>query len=246
MHWTHRLYPYGPFWLVITVPLSFVGFNVFLINFFLFKFIATLFYAGSVFLIYKINKRINPGSEILNTVLFAFNPLVIIECLVSSHNDIVMVFFALLGIYFYTMNKKILGFIIILLSSQIKIPTVALLAPAIIGFIPTKRFKFGPKEFILASVAVMTLIFFAALTKYEIQPWYILWVFPFIALLKPNKYLISLIFGISIGLLLRYTVFLYSGNWDGNLVLVRNGLTVLSVLIFLIVGFAWSKKKDII
>ena len=27
MHWTQRTYPYGPFWLVLTVPLSFLGFN---------------------------------------------------------------------------------------------------------------------------------------------------------------------------------------------------------------------------
>src|SRR6266516_315651 len=30
MHWTHRTYPYGPAWLVLTVPLSFVGLQFFL------------------------------------------------------------------------------------------------------------------------------------------------------------------------------------------------------------------------
>ncbi len=243
MHWTHRLYPYGPFWLAITVPFSFAGFGVFLVNFFLFKFIATIFYLGSVFLIYKINKKINPGSEIFNTVLFAFNPLILIECLVSSHNDIAMVFFALLGIYCYFINKKILGLLIILLSSQIKIPTIALLFPAIVGFLPIKSLNFSPQKFVITSVAVMTFITFAALTKYEIQPWYILWVLPFVSLLKPNKYVVSLVFGISLGLLLRYTVFLYAGNWDGILISVRNALTIMSIGLSLIVGFVWSKKK---
>lgn len=242
MHWTHRLYPYGPFWLAITAPFSLLALNKFIISFFLFKFIATAFYLGSVYLIYKINKKINPGSEVVNTVLFAFNPLIIIESLVSSHNDIAMVFFALLGIYAYFLNKKILGFIIIFLSSQIKIPTIALLFPAFLGFIPFKNFKFGPREFVLTSVVLMTTTFFAALTRYEIQPWYILWIFPFVALLKPNKYIVSLIFGISIGLLLRYTVFLYSGNWDGELVLIRNSLTLVSIAISLVVGFVWSRK----
>src|SRR4030042_3801668 len=36
MHWTHRTYPYGPSWLLLTVPLSFLGFNFFLPTFFLF------------------------------------------------------------------------------------------------------------------------------------------------------------------------------------------------------------------
>ena len=108
MHWTHRLYPYGPFWLVLTVPLSFIGMNVFLVTFFLFKFLVAGFYLGSVYLIYKINKKINKGYEAFNTILFALNPLVIIESLVSGHNDIAMIFFALLGIYLYIIKKRIL------------------------------------------------------------------------------------------------------------------------------------------
>ena len=37
MHWTHRYYPYGPFWLVLTAPLSYAGANIFLLTFFIFK-----------------------------------------------------------------------------------------------------------------------------------------------------------------------------------------------------------------
>jgi hypothetical protein len=37
MRWTHRMYPYGPIWLGLTVPLSFIGFGFFLTTFFIFK-----------------------------------------------------------------------------------------------------------------------------------------------------------------------------------------------------------------
>ncbi|MBP9815567.1 MAG: hypothetical protein KBC63_04610, partial [Candidatus Levybacteria bacterium] len=37
MHWTHRTYPYGPLWLGITTPLSFLGGGYFLPTFYLFK-----------------------------------------------------------------------------------------------------------------------------------------------------------------------------------------------------------------
>ena len=37
MRWTHRTYPYGPIWLVITVPLSFLGLQFFIPTFLLFK-----------------------------------------------------------------------------------------------------------------------------------------------------------------------------------------------------------------
>src|SRR5579872_1380381 len=29
MHWTQRTYPYGPVWLLVTVPISFIGFQFF-------------------------------------------------------------------------------------------------------------------------------------------------------------------------------------------------------------------------
>lgn len=241
MHWTHRLYPYGPVWLGLTVPISFAGLNIFLLNFFLFKFLIMIFYVGSVYFIYKINKKINPGAEIFNTVFFALNPLIIIESLVSSHNDIVMVFFALFGIYLYFLDRKILSILILFLSSQVKIPTLALLFPFGLALLSFKIFKFTSERLIQLSVLVMIFIFFAALTKYELQPWYLLWILPFVSLLKPNKYIVSISIGASVGVLLRYVFFLYLGNWDE--VLYRNILTIAPILISIIVAFVWSRKK---
>ncbi len=243
MQWTHRVYPYGPFWLALTVPVSYIGLNIFLLTFFLFKILATGFYLGSVYLIYKINKKINPGSEIFNTVFFALNPLVIIESLVSSHNDIAMIFFALLGVYLYLSKNKILGIFAVILSASIKIPTAVLLLPMIIGLIPSKRYKFTNERLTWSFVILSILGVFYSMTKLEIQPWYFLWVIPFISLLKPNKYVICLAIGTTIGLLLRYTVFLYAGNWDGVLLTVRNSLTIVSILISVVIAFVWSRKK---
>ena len=36
MHWTHRTYPYGPIWLGLTIPLSYLGLNFFVPTYFLF------------------------------------------------------------------------------------------------------------------------------------------------------------------------------------------------------------------
>ena len=70
---------------------------------------------------------------------------------------------------------------------------------------------------------------FYSLTKLEIQPWYFLWVLPFMVLLRPNKYVISLTLGVSLGLLLRYVPYLYYGNWDNITITIRNSLTVISI-----------------
>ena len=240
MRWTHRVYPYGPVWLGLTIPISFIGMNIFLLTFFLFKFLISAFYLGSVLLIYKINKKINPDHAIFNTAFFALNPLVIIEALVSSHNDIAMVFFALFGIYLFFLRKRIFAIILMIISSQVKIPTLGLLMPLFVSFIPFKA-KLDNNKFIILSVISMFLASGYALTKIEIQPWYFLWILPIVALLRPNKYIVSFAIGFSLGLLLRYTVLLYFGNWDGVGVPIRNGLTIITPLIFMAFVYVYDK-----
>lgn len=240
MQWTHRVYPYGPVWLALTVPVSLIGFNVFLLTFFLFKFLIAGFYLGSVYLIYKINQKINSEKAIFNTVFFALNPLVIIESLVSSHNDVVMIFFALLGIYSFFLKKKILAIILIIFSSQVKIPSIGLILPVIVSFVPFKT-QIDNNKFVILGVLSMFLAMGYALTKLEIQPWYFLWILPFIALLKPNKYVIGASVGLSLGLLLRYTVFLYFGNWGGIGVPIRNSFTIITPIVFILIVFVQDK-----
>jgi len=234
MHWTHRYYPYGPFWLVLTTPLSFIGANIFLLTFFLFKGLATAFFLGSVYLIYKITEKINPEYSLFATTLFALNPLVIIEGLVSAHNDIAMVFFALFGIYLFVIKRKILGILLVSASTLIKIPTTILLLPMLINTVSYKKIHLSQDNFFLSIVILGAGGIAYSLTRLEIQPWYFLWVFPFICLLKPNKYIIVAGVGLSLGLLLRYLPFLYFGTWDGIVLPIRNYLTIFAVIIPLI------------
>ena len=195
------------------------------------------------YLIYKINKILNQEYAEFNTVLFALNPLVIIESLVSSHNDIVMIFFALLGLYSYFMKKKILSILLIIASSQIKIPTIALILPVVLSFIPFKT-KVDNNKFVLISIVSMFAVLIYALTKVEIQPWYFLWVVPFITLLKTNKYIIAATLGLSAGLLARYTVLLYFGNWDGIGVPLRNSFTIILPIISVLLVLVYDKSKS--
>lgn len=230
MQWTHRVYPYGPVWLAITVPLSFIGANIFLLTFFLFKFMIAGFYLGAVFLVFKINQKFNPEYAEFNTVFFALNPLVIVESLVSSHNDIVMIFFALLGVYLCIVRKRMFAVLAIIISSQVKIPTIALLVPLVLS-LPLFKLKLDNKCFVQISALSMAAVFIYILTRIEIQPWYFLWVLPFISLLKFNKYTVAFSLGLSAGLLARYLVFLYYGNWDGIGLPLRNGFTIIAPLV---------------
>src|SRR3989344_6803525 len=76
MRWTHRVYPYGPVWLGITVPLSFLGMGFFLPTFFLFKILSLVFYCLSVIFLFRLARIIKKEKALFITALFALNPLV--------------------------------------------------------------------------------------------------------------------------------------------------------------------------
>lgn len=239
MQWTHRTYPYGPIWLAITVPLSFIGHNIFLVTFFLFKFMSAGFYLGSSYLIWKTSERISPDYKTFNLVLFALNPLTIIELLVSAHNDGAMIFFALLALYLFFSGKKLFALIFAIISSQIKIPTAAIIPLIGSGFF--SQLRIDTQKFVWLCVGVMTVALLYILTKIEMQPWYFLWILPFACLLKPNRYAISILLGFSLGLLLRYTPFIYSGDWNGLAPQVKGTVSLLVPLLFFLSNFLIDK-----
>lgn len=237
MRWTHRTYPYGPVWLAITTPLSIIGLNIFILTFFIFKFAIAGFFLGSIWFLEKIVNHLKIDNKFFPLVLFAFNPITVIESLVSSHNDIVMMFFALAGFYFFLKRKWVLSILLVIASFLIKTVTVFLLIPIILSFF--EKFIKISLENVLRITALSLLAASAyVLTQKEIQPWYFLWVFPFIALLKPNRFIISTTIFFTIGLLLTYMPVVGIGNY------VSGGsykLEILptSILIGLIFGFIY-------
>ncbi|MEX2012955.1 MAG: hypothetical protein WD967_00955 [Candidatus Levyibacteriota bacterium] len=214
MHWTHRTYPYGPTWLGLTVPLSFVGSDFFLLTFFMFKALLAASYVGTAHFIGKILRRMSPKSELAGIVFFALNPLVIIESLISSHNDIAMLFFAVWGFYLYLNNKYIRSIILIGLSVGVKFATIFMLPVLFYGLVAKKSKSVSWKTLAVGVCAFMTAAVVVASVRTNFQPWYLLYVLPFGALIS-GKYFISLpLVVMSFTSLLLYFPYLYTGNWD--------------------------------
>jgi len=131
MRWTHRTYPYGPTWLGLTVPLSFLGMNYFLPTFFLFKFLISASFIGSCYMVYKISGKLFPEDRLFHLSFWALNPLVLIEGLVSSHNDMPMIFLTLSSIYLFILRKRALSLVSYVLSVGVKYSTAFLLPVAL-------------------------------------------------------------------------------------------------------------------
>jgi hypothetical protein len=204
MRWTHRLYPYGPSWLLLTVPLSFIGMNYFLPTFFLFKILMAASFLGSCFLIYKISAKIFPENKLFNVAFFAFNPLVLIETLISAHNDMPMIFFILLSIYLFIQKKKVLSWASNIFSIGIKFSTGALFPLFILlEFMDKIGKKINwEKFFISATILSLSTVLFASI-RTTFQPWYLIFPLSMSAFVSQKKYIaipavVASIFAVSI------------------------------------------------
>ncbi|MEK7097124.1 MAG: hypothetical protein AAB705_00805 [Patescibacteria group bacterium] len=191
MHWTHRVYPYGPTFLPITLIPSFLSGGKFILSLFFFKLTFVSFYLGAVWAVSKIDKN--------KALIIATHPLIIIEGLVTPHNDLISMSLGLIGIYLL-FNKNFWSRVLFIVSGLIKYSTLPIL------LISKKNKWLNILAFIGTLVPLFYLSFFS-----EIQPWYFLILFIFLPIF-PN--LINKIEFFLIGLICSYYPYIMLGGWD--------------------------------
>jgi hypothetical protein len=193
MHWTHRTYPYGPIWLIISLPFLFLGLGKFSSTLLSFKLLFLLAYLLSCFLMYKISQKIKLKNPQLNLILFALNPLVIFEGLIAGHLDLVMVSLVLAGVWFWLNSKKWLAGLFYLLAAGVKfIPVIFIPSLFLSHLRGVCRFHLGGEKH-FGGVKILKLLAWLALLAllgYSIyrrpQPWY--WLLPFsLSVLLPSR-----------------------------------------------------------
>lgn len=235
MHWTHRTYPYGPFWLVLTIPLSFLGMQFFSITFFFFKILISASFLLTAWSIEKISNNLKYKNPLLPLAAFAFNPFVLLESLVSSHNDIVMMGLFMSGFYFVISRRQVRGWLLIIFSIATKFAT---LFTAVLLMV--LRLLKKEKYIIEGSIVLMTAAVILASYRTTYQPWYFLYVMPFAALLSKKKYYFYPLLLITAGSIIFYVPFLYLGDWNPPVPQILNFL-IISVSGLAVVCFGWFK-----
>ncbi len=221
MHWTHRTYPYGPIFLLITLIPSFLSFGKFILSFLFFKLTFVLFYLGAVYLLQKMNRRA--------AIIFATNPVVIIEGLVNSHNDLIGVSLALIGIYHLLNKKGIKARLFFALSVGIKYITFPIL------FLMRAHEKSHKFSFLL----IVGVLLYISL-KIEIQPWYFLTLFIFLPFFTEAINKLNIFF---FGLLISYYPYIRLGGWDTNEKIIIKHWIIISALILNIIFFLVQIRK---
>lgn len=223
MHWTHVVSIYQPLWIGVTIAPYLLGFGKFLLTLYNTKLVIAGFYIITSFFIEKSLMLIDKKYATVGLVIFALSPLSIIEVLVSAHNDIAMIAFAMIAYYFYLKKERIISFLMISISIAMKPITFIFLSLYIL------RWK---KVFMLlcSILSFLAVVFFAKFTGRDLQPWYLLIVLSVVALIPKSRQLFLFITFASFGLLLQYAPYFYFGNWNHPVGQIRFWVVIVPII----------------
>lgn len=226
MHWTHRTYPYGPVFLLISAVPSFLGMGKLLLHFLLIKMVFAGCYLLGVWAVSRFKKEW--------AVVFATHPLIIVEGLINAHNEIVAVGLGLAGLAALQnrgVRNAIGARILFAASAGIKFMTVPYLILAR---------QAGHWRNYAALAGTIGLIWYASYAV-EVQQWYFLNLMAFLPLFPR---FIANLWPLSLALLMSYYPLIYLGSWQAGetvrmkFVIIQAGIAL--QIIWLVVLFVRS------
>ena len=233
MRWTHRYYPYGPGWLLLTLVPSYLGFGKFVVTLFLFKGLFAIAHVGNSWLLHRMNNNKRSG---LILAAYALNPLILTESLVSPHNEVLMLFGVLLA--FYLLLRNNLASLLALIASISMKYVSAVLLP--LWFVA--KYSSRSKLFIYAFYAWLVALVPLILMR-EPYSWYFI---PLVALalLTEKSLPFAIATGLSAGTLVRYIPFIIWGDYG---IRSQNTQLYLFVSVTAIISFysysVWEKNR---
>jgi hypothetical protein len=217
---------YGPTWLLLTSIPHIAGMGNIWQTIIAFKSVAAIFYLIMCFLIWKTTKNMR------NVLFFALNPLVIIEILISGHNDIVMIVLACSALLLWYKSgflNRIMGIIVLILSILVKGATIVL-----IPLFFLKKISLEKKMF-FASICMLIVFLTVAPLREELYPWYGVWFLAFASFLPFKEYSLFMQFCIvfSFSLELRHIPYMAMGYYEGPGPMMRIVLTSVPVVLWI-------------
>lgn len=151
--WRYETVVYGPLWTGICTVLSWLSFGNIDIALLIFKLANLIVHLLNCALIYKITRKK------LFAILYGLNPFILFEALSNVHNDIFIVLFILLAIYF-TIRKKNLFIAVafVALATAIKYLAILILPFIVLYYVRKKEVKDRIKYCILCGIEYIAII----------------------------------------------------------------------------------------
>ena len=163
--WDNQLVIYGPLWSFICAIVTFFSFSKVSVALFLFKLLAIGVHIFNAYLIYKMTKKN------FWVILYGLNPYILFETISNVHNDLYVVLFILLALYFFVDKKKlVLPLLFLACATCVKYITVLLVPILLIYYYRNenigKRILMCIKSGLLFGVFV-TLIYLIYLRSFD-------------------------------------------------------------------------------
>lgn len=221
-------YNYGPIYLLYSIiPMAILTINKIMLYLITLKLLNGILFFISGYLLYKLansDKRI--------CAIWFLNPFLVIEWLSSSHNDLVMVAFFIIGFFYLTKKKYFKSLNLILFSILTKF--ISIIAVPFIFLNNNLRIKSLKILGILLPILIQ-------LTRKAIQPWYLTWSYMFLPLTHLKTLSWILFSGVGFIQLINYYRFLESSGWGAGLI-IEHPIFITNTLLALIFIVEYSGK----
>lgn len=153
--WRYETVVYGPLWTIICSALSGLSFGNIDVALLLLKLANLIIHLVNCLLIYKITRKN------VFVILYGLNPFILFEALGNVHNDIFIVFFILLAMYFAVKKKNLfLAVAFIAMATAIKYLAILILPFIVIYIVRKKEIKDRIKCCIYCGVEYIAIIAF--------------------------------------------------------------------------------------
>ena len=120
--------PYGPLWLDLTLPVTLLARDSVANLLFGFRLFGLLVHLANTLLIWQILGRLRTERRVAGTLLYAWNPIILLLGIAEMHYELVMILCILLASYFYLRRAFLLGWVSLLLAALMN-PLCLLLLP---------------------------------------------------------------------------------------------------------------------
>ncbi len=118
--WAGETSPYGPVWELIAGAITQVGQDNLLLNLLSFKALGLLTHLAITLLIWQLLKGEDASQRATRTLLWAWNPAILLMLVVDAHNDGLMLLWLLLGLWTMRRGYSTTGFLLMAMAPLTK------------------------------------------------------------------------------------------------------------------------------
>lgn len=160
-YWRSAVSVYGPLFTYLSALLTSITGNSIFAGTLAFKLVTFGFFLGSVALVSDLTRRLFSDKSTALVLSAAWSPMVIIYLVGGAHNDLIMIFFILLGFVLYRRGRPVLAVSSLMLAALIKSTALIFLVPLLVLFLrDNARWSLRKYAEAVAALVALPIVFY--------------------------------------------------------------------------------------